>query len=154
MPGLSCAVKDLAKKECIQNIVLADDCGFTITSTFFPNQKVSANGVHAIKTRLIPNSEMNYLIIVDKRGLTFLCHDDKFYYIIQSEKPVTEKVISKFRTLVDKEIALREKRRQVRLTAALKVKEMRKNRLELLRKRKKGQSQILLNLNQIKNRDI
>jgi len=127
MPGLTEKVSTLANKMGILEITIASGEGLPITSTARDGDKESADGVYEIQQRLL-KSGMEYLTFVDKRGMKILYHDDKFYYIVRSQKLIDGNIIWKFRQLVDVEIEEREREREKRELEAKKIKEEREKR--------------------------
>jgi hypothetical protein len=133
MTKLTPKVTELAKKENILEITIANAEGLPITSNAQEVDKESAEGVDEVQQRLL-KSGMKYLTVVDKKGMKVLYYDTKFYYIVRSAKTVSDKVIGKFRQLLDAEMAEREGERHKREEEMKKVKEEREQREEQVRK--------------------
>jgi len=108
----------------IREITIASGEGLPITSTARDGEKEAADGVYEIQQRLV-KSGMDYLTVVDKRGMKVLYHDDKFYYIVRSQKLIDRNIIEKFRQLVDVDIEEREREREKRKLEAKRIKEER-----------------------------
>jgi len=136
MPGLTEKISALADEMGIQEITIASAEGLPITSTARDGEKDAADGVYEIQQRLV-KSDMDYLTVVDKRGMKVLYHDDKFYYIVRSQKLIDGGIIEKFRRLVDIEIEEREREREKRELEIKKRKEERKRRELEIKKRKR-----------------
>ena len=124
MPGLTEKISALADEMGIQEITIASGEGLSITSTARDGEKEAADGVYEIQQRLV-KSDMDYLTVVDKRGMKVLYYDDKFYYIIRSQKLIDRNIIEKFRQLVDVDIEEREREREKRKLEAKRIKEER-----------------------------
>lgn len=135
MTNLTQKVTELAKKENLQEITIANAEGLPITSNAQEVDKESAEGVDEVQQRLL-KSGMKYLTVVDKKGMKVLYYDSKFYYIVRSSRTVSDKVIGKFRQLLDGEMAEREGERHKREEEMKKVKEEREKREEQVRKLK------------------
>jgi hypothetical protein len=149
MTKLTQKVTELAKKENILEITIANSEGLPITSTAQEVDKESAEGVDEVQQRLL-KSGMKYLTVVDKKGMKVLYYDTKFYYIVRSSRTVSDKVIGKFRQLLDSEMAEREGERQKREEELKKVKEEREQREAQVRKVKEEREQREAQVKQIK----
>jgi len=136
MPGLTEKISALADEMGIREITIASAEGLPITSTARDGEKEAADGVYEIQQRLV-NSGMDYLTVVDKRGMKVLYHDDRFYYIVRSQKLIDGGIIAKFRRLVDIEIEEREREREKRRELEIKKRKEERKRRELEIKKRK-----------------
>lgn len=149
MTKLTQKITELAKKENLQEITIANAEGLPITSNAQEVDKESAEGVDEVQQRLL-KSGMKYLTAVDKKGMKVLYYDSKFYYIVRSQKIVSAPLISKFRQLLEAELAEREGERQKREAEMKKVKGEREQREAQVRKLKEEREKREEQVKQIK----